>query len=549
MMEPRLTYMLGDLESLRRDAQVRWRVALCLGVTAIAGLVLFLIHRLTGWDAPLLDGLVVAGGLVAVVFIQWREKRRPVDLHAVAEIIEREHPEVRHLITAAAEQTPNPDTKEFGFLQLRVIEQVLLHRDREAWEEGFQRKRAKAGFAQAITLIILLVVLGCERHATGVSGRTNTAWLGDTITVAPGDTLVERGTGLVVTARFGGTPPADATLVVISASGKTQRLPMARQLADPVFGASLPEIAEAGLYRVEYGTHKTRDYKIGVYDFPALTRADATLSYPAYTGLTNQTIRDTLRVSAVEGTRLTYILQLNKAVVSARFIGKTATLALDVDTNPIARLNEFPLTNSARYSLELVDADGRTNKFPAEFSLVALPDRPPVVKVDFPRGDQRVSSLQELEVEGEAKGEFGLLQYGIGYSVGGAEPHYVTLGQTVPANVKWQFTNQLAMESLGVEVDQLVSYFAWADDHGPDGKTRRTFSDMFFAEVRPYEEIFRNDQSGDSENQNQNQNQGGQKGGNQNTRLTDLQKQIIIATWKLQQEREGATSTTGAPSP
>ena len=105
------------------------------------------------------------------------------------------------------------------------------------------------------------------------------------------------------------------------------------------------------------------------------------------------------------------------------------------------------------------------------------------------------------------------------------------------------------MESLGVEVDQLVSYFAWADDHGPDGKTRRTFSDMFFAEVRPYEEIFRNDQSGDSDEQNQNQKQGGQPGGNQNTRLADLQKQIIIATWKLQQEREGATSTTGAPSP
>jgi len=541
-MEPRLRDLLLDLESLRRDARIRWQVAWCWGVTAFAGLVLYLVQRLIGWNAPLLDGLVVAGGVLAATVVQWREKRRPVDLHAVAESIEREHPELRHLLTTAAEQAPNPTTGEFGFLQLRVIEQVLLHRDREAWEVGFQRKRAKAGFVQAITLIILLIVLGCESQVTGVSGRSGTAWLADSITVAPGDTQVERGTGLVVTARFGGTPPADATLVVISAAGKTQRLPMARQLADPVFGASLPEIAEAGLYHVEYGTQHTRDYKIGVYDFPALTRADAALRYPAYTGLTNQTILDTLRVSAIEGTHLTYTLQLNKPVVSARFIGKAATLALEVDTNPVARLNEYPLTHNARYSLELVDADGRTNKFPAEFSLVALPDRPPEVKVVFPRGDQRVSSLQELEVEGEARGEFGLLQYGIGYSVGGAEPHYVTLGQTVPANVKSQFTNQLAMERLGVSADQLVSYFAWADDHGPDGKTRRTFSDMFFAEVRPFEEIFRNDQSGESENQNQNQ--GGQGGGNQRTRLADLQKQIVIATWKLQQEKEGATSAT-----
>ena len=146
--------------------------------------------------------------------------------------------------------------------------------------------------------------------------------------MTPGDTQVERGTGLVVTARFGSTPPAEATLVVVSVSGKTKRLPMARQLADPVFGASLPDISEAGLYRVEYGTHQTRDYKIGVYDYPALTRADASLQYPEYTGLTNQTIRDTLRVSAVEGTRLTYTLQLNKTVGARASLARTGTLAL-----------------------------------------------------------------------------------------------------------------------------------------------------------------------------------------------------------------------------
>ena len=383
-----------------------------------------------------------------------------------------------------------------------------------------------------------MAALGLEGSLTRWHSQPGKSWLAGEITVTPGDTQVERGTGLVVTARFGSTPPAEATLILVSVSGKTTRLPMARQLADPVFGASLPDITEQGLYRVEYGTHKTHDYKIGVFDYPALTRADASLQYPEYTGLTNQTIRDTLRVSAVEGTRLTYALQLNKSVVSARFIGKEQTLALGVQTNPIALLNDFMLTNSARYTLELVDAEGRTNKFPAEFSMVALPDRPPEVKVIFPHGDQRVSSLEELELEGEAKAEFGLLKCGIGYSVAGQELQFVTLGQAVPPNLKCQFTNQIGMENLGVAVDQVVSYFAWADDHGPDGQVRRTFSDMFFAEVRPFEEIFRADQSGGSENQSQGQNQSG----NQNTQLAELQKQIVIATWKLQQEKEGATS-------
>ena len=240
----------------------------------------------------------------------------------------------------------------------------------------------------------------------------------------------------------------------------------------------------------------------------------------------------------MEGTRLTYTLQLNQPVVSARFIGKDETLALATQSNSVALLNDFTLTNSARWSLELVDADGRTNKNPVEFSIVVLPDRPPEVKVTSPRGDQRVSSLEEMQLQGEAKGEFGLLKYGVGFSVAGQEPQFVELGRTAAANEQRRFTNQISMENLGVEVDQVVSYFAWADDHGPDGQVRRTFSDMFFAEVRPFEEIFRPDQSGASENRNQQGNQGG----NQNTRLAEMQKQIVIATWKLQGDQPGSTS-------
>jgi hypothetical protein len=91
------------------------------------------------------------------------------------------------------------------------------------------------------------------------------------------------------------------------------------------------------------------------------------------------------------------------------------------------------------------------------------------------------------------------------------------------------------MEKLGVDVDQVVAYFAWADDYGPDGEVRRTFSDMFFAEVRPFDEIFRADQSGESESGGQNQNQGG----NQATKLAELQKEIVVATWKLQRDKQG----------
>jgi hypothetical protein len=93
----------------------------------------------------------------------------------------------------------------------------------------------------------------------------------------------------------------------------------------------------------------------------------------------------------------------------------------------------------------------------------------------------------------------------------------------------------IQLEKLGVDIDQVIPYFVWADDYGPDGRVRRTFSDIFFAEVRPFEEIFRRDQSGSAGNANQ----GGQ--GNEANQLAQLQKEIVIATWKLQQEEAGAT--------
>ncbi len=50
------------------------------------------------------------------------------------------------------------------------------------------------------------------------------------------------------------------------------------------------------------------------------------------------------------------------------------------------------------------------------------------------------------------------------------------------------------MEKLAAKPDELLSYHFWAEDLGPDGKVRRTDGDMFFAEVRDFEQIFRQGQ-------------------------------------------------------
>ena len=80
--------------------------------------------------------------------------------------------------------------------------------------------------------------------------------------------------------------------------------------------------------------------------------------------------------------------------------------------------------------------------------------------------------------------------------------------------------------------------------------SRRTASDIYFAEVRPFEEIFRESQSfQDQQNQEQQQNQASSRI-QPDDQLARLQKQIITATWNIKQkaERSGGMPTTRTTS-
>jgi hypothetical protein len=533
-MESRLANLMSTVREQLRQVHVRRELAFCWFVTAAAELILLGVQAAQGRNSRAAWGVILLAGLTASL-VAWRRHRQPVGIREAVSAIEESHPEARHLLSAAVEQEPEGPSAGFRYLQLRVIEEVLAHPRRAQWLEALRNRTASARSVQVAAVLAMAVAAFVAAYSSHQASPLFASWWAKEITVVPGDIAVERGTSLVVTARFGGKPPAEADLVFVTASGKTLRLPLERHLADPVFGASLTSISEDGRYHVEYAGKSTEDYRIGVFEYPALAQADARLQYPAYTGLTNRLIRDTRRVSAVQDTRLTYTFQLNKPVALARLVASNQPPILLVRTNSQALLEDWVLTNSARFNLELTDADGRSNKFPIELSMQALPNRRPELKFDFPHGDQRVSALEELHLQAEAVDDFGLLRYGVGYARTGQETQFIELGKSAPGHAQRRFDYLLPLEQLQAQPDEVVSYFIWAEDDGPDGKPRRTVSDVYFAEVRPFEEVFRPDDSGS----------GGAGGQGQpdsaGQRLAQMQKQIAIATWKLQQP--GATTS------
>lgn len=530
---------------VRRQRRVAlWRaLSVCWGVAAAVGLLILFIEREVGWRSALALPLVGLATLGTALLVWKRQQNQATDWREVARCIEARQPQLQGRLLTAIQQHPD-SAGQWNYLQERLAGETLELSRRGDWAETIPSKRLRlvqtVHWSAVAVLALVLVGLGTTGGRHLLVRRTGEG----AVSVTPGDTTLERGNSLVVLAKFKGALPPVVELV-FGAPGALQRIPLIKSLGDPMFGGSIPEVTSNFAYHVEYGKERTRDFNVTVFEHPRLERADVGLNYPAYTGLAPKRIENTRRVSAVEGSHLDLALRFNKPVSSATLVPRDkqhTAIPLDLQTNqPAADLKQFPLTASESYDLQLVDAEGRTNKVPAEFVFNVLKNRTPELRLTSPRGDLRPSPIEEVRFEGTVWDDFGVQAFGLAYAVNSQPPKFIELGKDVPGNQKKTFQHLLRLEDLGLKPDELVSWFVWADDLGPDGQPRRTMGDLYFGEVRPFEEVFREGQGMEG------QGGGGEGGGEDATgKIADLQKEIVNATWRL--ERDHARPPQGKSS-
>lgn len=525
---------------LRRvAARIRWfrfwrALAAGWAASALIALALAWLQGPLGWTSPFVLPSVAGFGAAFAFTLALRQLTRPIDDRWLARRIEAAHPELDGLLLTAVQQTGDT-TGPGGYFRERIIQEAAVRAARADWRDVLPRSRLIVGQAMHWVACGLFVASLSYLRVSPVLGE-KPSWKGaDGVTVTPGDTKLEKGESLVVLARFGSEVPASVSLVVRESGTASRTIPLVKSLADPVFGGSVPEVQRDLTYHVEYPGGRTPEFRVTVFEHPRLIRADFALTFPDYTRLPPRRIEDTRRVSAVEGTRLDVTLTLNKPVRSARLVGRGATkgtLELQATPDrPEALLVGHVPAASGTYELQLTDDEGRGAKTPVPFTIDVQPNRPPEIRLALPRGDVRPSALEEVGFEGTVWDDFGVLRHGLAYSLADGAQVELELGQEAPAREKRAFAHLLRLEELGAKPDDLVTWHAWAEDIGPDGRPRRTQGDLFFAEVRPFDEIFR------EQRQDSGEGEGGPQG-QQAQRLTELQKQIISATWRLR--RDGA---------
>lgn len=560
-MDHTIARRLNGLLRRFRLFHMLWSLTIVWIVIAIVGYWLLSYGRqVNGLPSQYVQIWIAAFG-IGTLACWWYARIKHRDLRSIAALIESRFPSLEQRLTTAVELRPTEESGRFTYLQRSVISEALVHDVRHEWDSLVSMRRmliaALAGLPSLIAICAVgFALLKLPKTTIEPFASKNSS---DAISskvlppeVVPGNTEVQKGDSIIVTARFPGQLPGKVWLVrqPLSESEKSvaadsvDRQLMKQSLSDPLFAAYLNDIRRPVEYRIEYDAEKTQNFSVKVFECPEVVRSDAKLSYPLYTNLDPKEIADTRRVAAPIGTTLTWIVHLSKPIASGKLVPKSSgdhtDLVIDKE-NPLLASCSLVVMQNAQWNVKLVDSDDRQNKIDFSLRVSALANKEPTLKLTS-GGDAVVSALQEFEIVAKVKDDYTLTSVGIGYQLADGELIEHELEAVAPADAKKSKDSTVStiidFEALNAQPDQLLSYYLWAEDIDENGEPRRIATDMYFAEVRPFDEIFRqSDQNTEQqEQQQQQQNQNGQQQGGQGEELLELQKQIISASWNINRQ-------------
>jgi hypothetical protein len=327
--------------------------------------------------------------------------------------------------------------------------------------------------------------------------------------------------------------PREARLVWVDAAGvELGSAGMAVGVDGVTFGGMIGRVDREMRYRVEAEGQRSAEYAVTTFVYPKLERLDVVVVPPAYTGLPERELKNVLKVAAPEGSVLKFKARVNKPVVSAElFASEESVVVLKPGAEgELVLEGELKLEVSGRYRLHLVDEKERGNVKPPWVVLTAQPNALAKIEVVFPKRDLQVSALQELPVEARVWDDVGVSRSGATVTFAGESKEVVFEHGVTGPNQKEAVKAMLNLEPEGVMPRQLVSYHFWAEDAGPKGEVRRAMSDMFFAQVREFEDIFRETESPPPEPGMPEEKAG---------KLVELQKQVVNANWRVVRDTAG----------
>ena len=481
-------------------------------------------------------------GLALVAAACWRLPRRPDDVRVARFIEERvaADPDLESLddslVTAASLHSTHRQASAFdsqlalaaagrlrGLLPSTIVRPAPL-------------RRAVMTAGAGLVALTLAVVLALPLFVSAGEAAW-LAWAPQSvrIEVSPGDARVPLGKPLkiraVVRLRDRVVTRVAPTLV-LSAGDDRRELPM--KADGDGFTIPIEAVDRSFVYQIVAEPQASRRFTVSALVAPKVKRIDAHYEYPTFTGLAPRDEQDSGDVYAPAGTRVRLRVHTDRpATTGVMAHGERATPAPLRQVGATVFETDLVVTKDDAYRLQLADADGLRGGGETEYFIRVMDDRPPEVRILRPSGDQQITPLEEVAIEARADDDYGIGSFDLVYAVAGQPEHTTPFNKVSGTAVAKIGGHLLPVEDLHVQAGDVITYYARARDVARGKRPTETKSDMFFLEVRPFNEEFVSAES---------QAMAG-SGDPQLETLIAAQKEIINATWNIERRSTAGRSS------
>ena len=531
--------------------------------------------------------LGVGAGVISYLLYKYlvQPLRASLTLRDVALNVERNHPDLEDRLVSAIEfgNRESADPIETHMLQRLLedtTEQVKGINFKATIDHSRTRKHVGIAALVVVGCVILSLLFPTEIHTSLL--RVLVPWektdpiLTTKLAVEPGNARILRGKSLPVHVTVTGKS-ADKVVLTYRDIGAQQRLTsdvnkddqqprtMIGMLQNPDdkrgFAYEIFNIDADMEYYVVANEATSERYTVEVFEMPKVTEISVAYTYPDYTGLKPVVQTGTGDIHAVVGTQAEIRLTTNKAIQTATFSRKTDVVS-DLQVSTAQELSATPepvstqmtifdgstltttidVVEDGSYDIQLLCIDGFNNEIPIEYMIRAIPDAVPEVVIKEPGRDVKVTKLDEVEIIAEATDDYGVAELKLMYRIGsdalrelvmesskesvGIVPQVSHTRKPASQSAESQYAEgayTFYLEEFDVEPGDIISYYAHATDNNTRTGPGEASSDLYFIEIRPFNENFH---EGESEGEP------GQAEPNPLSEVVSSQKEIIRETSK-----------------
>jgi hypothetical protein len=524
-----------ELRAILTDIQRRWMRrfvlrAWTLGATAATTVVLaalgatLLVAR-DGLPLVFVAALATITSVGALAFALWPCRRRPADSQ-IARLVEEENSDLDDVVVTAVAYATRPEAspRMRAALERDAAQAIAaVDVDRVVSRQSIGQAALRAAAASVALGLSLIFFAPALSRATSVA----VAYLFPAqlnVTVLPGSIKLPAGAPLTVTARIEGAGDAVVPTFIASLGSESRAVRMSPASEPGTFAVTIPNVIAPFTYNVAAASARSPDFNVTVIRAPRVERIDLHYEFPPGLGLESRTDEDSGDIYGPAGTKVRVTIVADKPIADGFLLLDDGTrIALNGESQSLD--GGLTIEGDGSYRVALTDQDGLKSPGDTEYFIRTLDDRPPDVRILRPASDKHVTALEEVLIEARADDDYGIASFDLVFQTPGGPERVVPLRAT-RGGLTATGLHTLFMENLGVHPGDFVTYYARARDVNRGRRAVEARSDIFFLEVKPFEEEFVAAQS-------QAMAQGGGMQGAGLEGLVEAQKEIVVATWKL----------------